>query len=270
MTSILQLQSIGKSFYDQKAKKEIPILHNINLEVFPHEIVCVVGTSGSGKTSLLNGIGGFSHFTSGHVFFEGKPLGDCNRDRGVVFQDYPLSEFLTALENIALGLDFASMTFLEQLCTFTKTKRRRNLDEATWFLNEVELGEHGHKYPRELSGGQRQRVAIAQALATKPKILLMDEPFSGLDANTRETLQKLLLRVHKDLKNTIFYVTHDLEEAVLLGDRVIVLAPSREKHSSQGSTIVYQETLDQHTSATKDSAEFITTVKRLREFIKKL
>lgn len=265
MKPVLELRNVSKSYIDSKLGKEVQVLDPINLQIYPREIVCIVGSSGCGKTSLLNGIGGFKPFSSGEALLHGKKLGVPNRDRGVVFQDYPLLEFLTALENVAVGLNFENFYFLTQLIPFfRRSAKQKHLKTAARFLKEVGLQGHEHKYPHQLSGGQRQRVAIAQALVMKPKILLMDEPFSGLDPATRKSLQKLLLQLHGEFQNTILYVTHDLEEAIFLGTRVIVFGHNL-KSTESGSKILYEEVLGpEHKN--KESSAFQKSLSRLSSY----
>jgi NitT/TauT family transport system ATP-binding protein len=243
------------------------VLGGLNLDVFPGEILCVVGPSGCGKSTLLNGIGGFRPFTEGVALLDGAPIGPPDRDRGVVFQDYPVLNFCTALGNVAAGLDFERFSLFANLLPFTRRRRsRENRQRALDYLRTVGMEEHAHKYPAELSGGQRQRVAIAQAIAMRPKVLLMDEPFSGLDPDTRERLQLVVLKLHRELHNTIFFVTHDLEEAVFLGDRIVVLsqfAPGRTP--DMGATIVHEQRLHEYKdAAAKGTTEFAQLIRELR------
>jgi NitT/TauT family transport system ATP-binding protein len=243
------------------------VLDDINLDVFPGEILCVVGPSGCGKSTLLNGIGGFRPFSEGIALIDGQPIGPPDRHRGVVFQDYPLLNFCTALGNVAAGLDFETFSLLSQLLPFTCRRRSRaNRLRAMQYLRAVGMEEHADKYPNELSGGQKQRVAIAQAIAMRPKVLLMDEPFSGLDPDTRERLQLVVLNLHRELRNTIFFVTHDLEEAVFLGNRIIVLSQFAPNHvASKGATVVHEQPLKEYKDAqAKGTPEFSELIQFLR------
>jgi NitT/TauT family transport system ATP-binding protein len=265
---VVTLRGVGQEFHHTQLGRAVRILDGINLEVRREEILCVVGPSGCGKSTLLHGIGGFVPFSEGECLIEGVPAGPPNRNRGVVFQDYPIPEFLSAIDNVALGLDMESAGVLGNLFPFVSRKRRKaNRVMALDFLASVGLAEHANKYPRELSGGQRQRVAIAQALAMKPKVLLMDEPFSGLDPHTREALQLVVLKLHRELSNTIFFVTHDLEEAVFLGNRVVVVSQFSEgRGAGQGATIVHEQALEEYKSAeVKATAGFATLIATLRQ-----
>lgn len=244
---------------------EITVLGDIHLEIEAGEFVTIVGPSGCGKSTLLNGVGGFVPFKEGTALIDGEPLGPPNRHRGVVFQDYPIPNFLTAIENVALGLALEGMQLWHYMIPFFAGRNSREKYDpiAREYLAQVGLEQHGEKYPRQLSGGQRQRVAIAQALAMKPKILLMDEPFSGLDPQTREVLQMLVLDIHRELGNTILFITHDLEEAVFLGTRIVVL--SQYGHDGPGSRVVHEQSVSQYDSrevkATAEFAELIQTIR---------
>lgn len=206
---MITFQSVTKSYRSGSL-----ILSDIDLTIREGEFVCILGPSGCGKTTLLNLLAGFIFPTSGHVRLEGKNVTAPGPDRGVVFQDATLFPWLTVAENVAFGLRNLDASGR----SLNKTVRH--------YLNLMGLGGHGNKYPHMLSGGMRQRVAIARVLALKPKVMLMDEPFSALDANTRERLQDELLRVWTSDRRTIVYVTHSVEEAAYLADRVIVLGDS--------------------------------------------
>lgn len=194
------------------------ILDNVDISVRPGELVSVVGPSGCGKSTLLRMIIGQEIPSEGTIMIDGKLVGPPNPERGVVYQRYSLFPHLTALENVMLGPK-VSMPLIRWW-----RARETVRSEASSFLREVGLADHSAKYPHELSGGQQQRVAVAQALIQKPKILLMDEPFGALDPGTREDLQLFLMELWEQYEMTIFFVTHDLEEAVYLGTRLIVLS----------------------------------------------
>jgi len=264
---ILRLLNTGK-WYPKNGSRKARIIRDINLTVSRGEIITVVGPSGCGKSTLLGGIGGFTPFNEGaqeiNVRGEWRPIGEPDKHRGVVFQDYPVPEFLSAIDNVALGLDLTRLGLIQNCAPFLAFRQKRShRREAESYLNSVGLAEHADKFPRELSGGQRQRVAIAQALAMKPEILLMDEPFSGLDPKSREGLQILVQEIHRELNNTIFFVTHDLEEAVYLGTRIIVL--SHLQDDPPGATIVHEQTLEEYKSPqAKASPEFAELIQFLR------
>lgn len=266
---VLRLKKTGKWYPNPKKRgTKLQILREINLSVYTGELVTVVGPSGCGKSTLLAGIGGFEFFNQGtqEINIRGtwRDIDGPDKHRGVVFQDYPVPEFLTARENVAIGLNVSQMGLLTNCIPFLNRKLKKiHLNEADSYLEGVGLTEHANKFPRELSGGQRQRVAIAQALAMKPEILLMDEPFSGLDPKSRENLQLLVQKIHREINNTIFFVTHDLEEAVFLGTRIIVI--SRNQDDPPGATIVHEQPLDDYkTPEAKASPEFADLIRFLR------
>ena len=191
----------------------VTALEGINMEIQDGEFLCVVGLSGCGKTTLLNILGGFFKHTEGEILLDGKPLSDAERmNRGVVFQEYALFPWRTALKNVEFGLEMKGMSPEEREKTAQK------------YIELVHLEKFAHLYPHNLSGGMKQRVAVARAYAYEPEFLLMDEPFGALDAQTRENLQEMTIEVWQKTKKTIFYVTHNLSEAVFLADRIIVLA----------------------------------------------
>ena len=190
------------------------ILRDIDLEVRKGEFVCLVGPSGSGKTTLLRLIAGLMRPSSGNVEFEGKPVTGPSRSRAVVFQDYvnALLPWRTVAKNVELALEVRQVPF---------AKRQPLIGEL---LGKVGLANVANHYPGELSGGMQQRLQIARCLAQEPHILLMDEPFGALDALTRQSLQDELLRICREQGVTAIFITHDLEEAIYLGDRVLVLS----------------------------------------------
>ena len=206
---MIQLENVSKSF-QQNGVWFPPVLANLNLTVTEGEFLCVLGPSGCGKTTLLNLIAGFVFPSEGRVLFQGKEIRGPGPDRGVVFQDATLFPWLTVMQNVGFGLRIQGM-------------KGRLLRETTLrFLETMGLAGHAEKFPYALSGGMRQRVAIARVLALEPKVLLMDEPFSALDANTRERLQDELLKIWILHRHTIVYITHSVEEAAYLADRVVV------------------------------------------------
>ena len=186
-------------------------LEDITFDVRSGEFLAVVGPSGCGKSTLLDLLGGLTMPTSGRILLDGHPISGPARDRGIVFQQYALFPWRTALQNIEFGLDLAGR------------KAGERLDVARHFLDLVGLSAFANRYPHELSGGMKQRVAIARSLAYDPEVLLMDEPFAALDAQTRETLQGELLRIWRATGKTIVFITHGIDEAVVLGQRVAVM-----------------------------------------------
>jgi NitT/TauT family transport system ATP-binding protein len=186
-------------------------LEDITLDVKSGEFLALVGPSGCGKSTLLDLLGGLTAPTSGCILLDGRPIIGPARDRGIVFQQYALFPWRTAAQNVEFGLDIAGL----------KAKARR--EKARHYLDLVGLSGFADRYPHELSGGMKQRVAIARSLAYDPEVLLMDEPFAALDAQTRETLQGELLRIWRRTGKTIVFITHGIDEAVVLGQRVAVM-----------------------------------------------
>lgn len=188
-------------------------LERINLEIRKGEIFTVVGPSGCGKTTLLYAIAGFIKPSEGEILLAGRKVQDPGPDRGVVFQGYALFAWLDVLGNVEFGPKMRGVPYDERAGI------------ASRYIDLVGLGEFKDKFPYELSGGMQQRVAIARALANEPEILLMDEPFGALDAQTREEMQEELLRIWMETQKTIFFITHSVDEAVFISSRVAVLTP---------------------------------------------
>jgi NitT/TauT family transport system ATP-binding protein len=209
-------------------------LEDITLDVRAGEFLALVGPSGCGKSTLLDLLGGLAVPTSGRILLEGRPIVGPARDRGIVFQQYALFPWRTAAQNVEFGLDIAGL----------KSKERR--DRARQYLDLVGLAAFADRYPHELSGGMKQRVAIARSLAYDPEVLLMDEPFAALDAQTRETLQGELLRIWRTTGKTIVFITHGIDEAVVLGQRVAVMTsrPGRIKQVIDVPGELHSETED--------------------------
>jgi NitT/TauT family transport system ATP-binding protein len=209
---VLYIENLYKAYGDNV------ILDNIDLKVSKGAFVTVVGPSGCGKSTLLKLILGQEEKTSGVLDIDGQGVGYADEKRGIVYQKYSLFPNKTVLENVLFGRQLGKNK--EEW----KRDKKKITDEAMEYLNAVKLGEHSHKYPHELSGGMQQRVAVMQALIMKPKILLMDEPFGALDPGTREDIQVFLLEQQQKHNITVFFVTHDLEEAVFLGSRLLVVS----------------------------------------------
>lgn len=205
---------------------EKTVLNDVDLRVRKGEFISVVGPSGCGKSTLLRMVLGSEQPSSGSVLINGKPVGGPSRERGIVFQRYSLFPHLTVRDNIVFGLDLEEFSIPSRILRYPHyRKRRREYQErAQMYLDRMQLGEAGDKFPHELSGGMRQRVAIAQAAIMKPDFLMMDEPFGALDDSTRQEMQVFLLELWEKSDMTIFFVTHDLEEALFLGTRILVLS----------------------------------------------
>lgn len=215
----LALRGVGKQFTVRGAAEKFTAIDDISIEVGAGEFLVLVGPSGSGKSTLLDLLGGLSTPSSGQILLDGAPVTGPGLDRGVVFQQYALLPWRTARANIQFGLEAKGVP------------RRERKAIADHYLELVGLAGFGDRYPHELSGGMKQRVAIARSLAFDPEVLLMDEPFAALDAQTRESLQDELLRIWRTTGKTILFITHGIDEAVYLGQRVAVLTsrPGRVK-----------------------------------------
>ena len=209
--SRIAVRGLRKHFADIARQEQIVALDGIDLEIGDDEFLTILGPSGCGKTTLLNIIAGFDQATSGDVRLDGEAILKPGPDRGVVFQEYALFPWLTVEQNIEFGLRERRVA---------KAQRRARVREQ---IASVGLSGFERRYPQELSGGMRQRVAIARALVNDPKILLLDEPFAALDAQTRTLMQQELLRVWSAARRTAIFITHNIEEAILLGDRVVVM-----------------------------------------------
>jgi nitrate/nitrite transport system ATP-binding protein len=189
------------------------VLRDINLSIRENEFVCIVGRSGSGKTTLISLIAGLIEPDAGEILLEDKPIDGPGPDRGVIFQNYSLLPWMTVFENVYLAVDAVAPELSEN------DKRQR----TEKYINLVNLGAAMKKVPRELSGGMRQRVAVARGLAMDPKVLLLDEPFSALDALTRGTLQEELARIWMETRKTVVMITNDIDDAILLADTIYTL-----------------------------------------------
>lgn len=211
-------QSVAVGFYGVKkafAKQRtlLTALENVTLEAEENELTCIVGPSGCGKSTLLNLVAGLSPADAGRVEFRGRPVMSVNTEVGYITQDSNLLPWFTVLENIQLPLDIRNLG--------RTATERRSLAEK--WIAQVGLEGFEHHYPHQLSGGMQKRVSIARTLVYDPEVILMDEPFGPLDAITRMVLQNLLLKLYQERRKTILFVTHDLTEAITLGDRVVVM-----------------------------------------------
>lgn len=209
----LKVTNLQKIFSaSNKKENELVALKDINLEVKESEFVVMVGPSGCGKSTLINIIGGLEEASEGSVQIDGKEVTGPGADRGMVFQGYSLFPWLTVQKNIEFGLKMKKVP---------KAEREKIARE---FIQLVGLSGFENALPKQLSGGMKQRVAIARTLANSPEILLMDEPFGALDAQTRMVMQELLAKISRETGNTILFITHDIDEAILLADRIYVMS----------------------------------------------
>lgn len=243
------------------------VLDNIDLTVSPGEFCTMVGPSGCGKSTLLKLILGQETQDEGRIIIDGHPVSFPNPERGIVFQKYSLFPNLTVLENVLIGKRFRKGNWWNPFA-----KSAADLDEAMSYLEKVRLTDAANKYPHELSGGMQQRAAIAQALIMKPPVLLMDEPFGALDPDTREDLQLFILELWEKENLTIFFVTHDLEEACFLGSRLLVLSQyytddRGENSKLRGGKVVADYPLPRFANATtvKNDPEFKEFIGKVRQ-----
>jgi len=206
---VLEVDALGRHFDGPSGK--VTALRDVHLDVRKREFVSVIGPSGCGKSTLIRILAGLDEPSSGSVRLDGKRVDGPGADRGMVFQGYTLFPWLSVKKNVMFGLKMKGVS------------RREAENHATEWLRVVGLEESAELYPAQLSGGMKQRVAIARALANQPRILLMDEPFGALDAQTRASMQAHLLRIWSQVDVTILFITHDLDEAVYLSDRIVVL-----------------------------------------------
>jgi NitT/TauT family transport system ATP-binding protein len=208
----IAFQNVHKTFRDAREGRKVHAIEDLSLGIERGEFVTIIGPSGCGKTTLLNILAGFEQPTAGQVLLEGRPIEGPGADRGVVFQEYALFPWLTLRQNVEYGPREHGLP--------ASVVRER----ADRTLAMVRLAGAENRYPHELSGGMRQRAALARVLVNDPKILLMDEPFAALDAQTRGRLQQEVARLWTETRKTVFFVTHSVEEAVLLADRVVAMS----------------------------------------------
>lgn len=208
--ALLEIKGLGKVFLADG--REMEVLRDINLSIRENEFVCFVGPSGCGKTTLLRIIAGLEDPTTGTVTLSGEPIMGPGPERGMVFQEYSLFPWRTVLDNVAFGLELKGVP----------SEERRS--RAREYLRMVGLERFEARYPHELSGGMKQRVAIARALVNDPRALLMDEPFGALDAQTRNVMQSELLRIWEERRKTVVFVTHSVDEAIYLADRIVIMS----------------------------------------------
>ena len=206
----LKIDNVKKVYSTRNG--EMTALNGVNLEIKENEFICVVGPSGCGKSTLLNIIAGLDTPSSGAVYMDDKKIEGTGTERGVVFQQYALFPWMTVLKNVMFGLKLQGKSDAQAK------------EIAMKYIKAVQLEDFVNHYPKELSGGMKQRVAIARAYAVNPEVLLMDEPFGALDAQTRTQLQTELLKTWENERKTCFFITHDVDEAIILAQRVIIMS----------------------------------------------
>ena len=243
----VKIDNVVKKFNGRNG--EVVALNGVSMDIHDNEFVCVVGPSGCGKSTLLNIIAGLLEPTEGKVYCDGKEVTGTGSERGVVFQQYALFPWLTVQKNVMFALEMRGI------------KGQAAKDKSLEYLEMVDLVKFADSYPKELSGGMKQRVAIARAYAAEPEVLLMDEPFGALDAQTRTQLQSELLETWEKHNKTCFFITHDVDEAIILAQRVVIMSarPGRIKD------IVDIDIPYPRTQKTKMSPEFIELKNRIWE-----
>ncbi|HCY61890.1 MAG TPA: nitrate/sulfonate/bicarbonate ABC transporter ATP-binding protein [Oxalobacteraceae bacterium] len=213
-THFLSVEGLKKSYPTSHGPINPPVFENIHFGIDKGEFVCIIGHSGCGKTTILNVLAGLEEASAGHVIMDGKEVRGPSLDRGVVFQSHALMPWMTVLGNVAFAVK-------SKWPDWPKDKVERHCAD---YLEMVGLGHAMHKKPSELSGGMKQRVGIARAFAIQPKVLLLDEPFGALDALTRGTIQDELLKIVQATRQTVFMITHDVDEAILLADKILMMS----------------------------------------------
>ena len=246
---VLEIEHLGREFAGQGGS--VTALRDVSLRIHRRELVCVIGPSGCGKSTLIRIIAGLDDPSSGRMLVDGKETSGPCPERGMVFQGYTLFPWLTVKRNIMFGLEMGGMRIDEAEA------------EARQWISLVGLDKFGDHYPHQLSGGMKQRVAIARALAPNPRVLLMDEPFGALDAQTRAQMQAHLLEIWRNVEVTILFITHDLDEAIFLADRIVVL----KAHPGEVQEIIEVPVPRPRSLAQVNSPEFLATRRRLDELI---
>jgi NitT/TauT family transport system ATP-binding protein len=246
---ILDVQHLGKKFGTNE--RMTTALEDINFRTHRREFLCIVGPSGCGKSTLVRILAGLEELSSGRVLLQGTPVTGPGSDRGMVFQGYTLFPWLTVKKNVMFGLEVNGRD------------RHTAEEQALQWLQLVGLEKFADAYPHQLSGGMKQRVAIVRALANQPRILLMDEPFGALDAQTRCRMQAHLLEIWRQIDITIVFITHDLDEAIFLADRILVLSA----HPGEVQELIEVPVSRPRGAAQLISAPFLATKARLEELI---
>lgn len=246
---VLEVKNLCKRYATPQG--EVTALNDISFKTHRREFVCVIGPSGCGKSTLIRILAGLESYSGGEVLLDGKPVTGPGPDRGMVFQGYTLFPWRTVKKNVMFGLEMNNRGKME------------SESEALQWIELVGLGKFADAYPHQLSGGMKQRVAIARALANQPRILLMDEPFGALDAQTRGKMQAHLLEIWKNIDITILFITHDLDEAIFLADRILVL----KAHPGEVQELIEVPVPRPRNAGQLLSEEFLAIKARLEELI---
>jgi ABC-type nitrate/sulfonate/bicarbonate transport system ATPase subunit len=247
---MISIQSLNKTF--KTGKQSFQALHDINLTIKDNEFVTILGPSGCGKSTILRIVAGLEDATEGELKLDDVEIVGPGMERGMVFQGYTLFPWLTVRENIEYGMKLRNIPIMDRRAV------------SSYLLNVIKLEKFANAYPKQLSGGMKQRVAIARALANKPKVLLMDEPFGALDAQTKLEMQELLLEIWAQEKTTVIFITHDIEEAVYLSQRVVMMA-------AQPGRIIGEYSVDlpdERTSEVRDLPQFLSLKRELTNQLK--
>lgn len=246
---VLEVRGLHKIYEGSKGKTLA--LKDVSFKTHRREFVCVIGPSGCGKSTLIRILAGLESYSSGQVLVDGKPVNGPGRDRGMVFQGYTLFPWRTVKSNVMFGLEMNNVS------------RSEAAREVDMWLELVGLEKFADAYPHELSGGMKQRVAIARALVNQPRILLMDEPFGALDAQTRARMQSHLIDIWRNIDITILFITHDLDEAIHLADRILVL----KAHPGEVQELIEVPVPRPRSAEQFNSPEFLATKARLEALI---
>ncbi len=246
---VLEIEELGRDFPADGGV--VTALRDVSLRVHRREFVCVIGPSGCGKSTLIRMVAGLDYPTSGRMLLDGREVRGPGPDRGMVFQGYTLFPWLNVTRNVAFGLEMQGM------------ERERAEREARQWIDLVGLARFATAYPAQLSGGMKQRTAIARALAANPRVLLMDEPFGALDAQTRAQMQAHLLEIWRNVDITVLFITHDLDEAVFLADRILVL----KAHPGEVQELIEVPVPRPRSLSQLTTPEFLATRRRIDELI---
>ncbi len=223
----VSVEQLSKHYPDAKQKSDLVVFDNVNFYIKKNEFVCIIGHSGCGKSTILNALAGLEQPSGGVIIMDEQEVSGPSLDRGIVFQNYSLLPWLSALQNVNFGVR----------ARWPDWDKQKIEQHSLNYLEMVGLSSSVHRKPSQLSGGMRQRVSIARAFATRPKLLLLDEPFGALDALTRGNIQDELIKIWTESQQTVFMITHDVDEAILLSDRVLLMSNGPHAHIAESVKI---------------------------------